>query len=152
MGSVFDTLSPSRFTILGYGGLLPFLGLALLVCFGGEYRDNLAEALVGYGAVILSFVGALHWGFAMTLPALPATERQQRLVWSVMPALIGWVAMLLPVSWGCWVLASGFTVHLWQDRKLANFMPGWYMPMRVRLTVVASLCLVLSAIVMAFGN
>jgi hypothetical protein len=32
-------------------------------------------ALLGYGAVILSFVGALHWGFAMTLPDMPLRQR-----------------------------------------------------------------------------
>ena len=102
--------------------------------------------LVGYGAVILSFVGALHWGFAMTLQGLPAKQRQERLVWSVIPALIGWVGTLLPVPLGCLVLTFGFVGHLWQDRKLAQAVPGWYLPMRVHLTAVASLCLLVSAL------
>ncbi|MND39363.1 hypothetical protein D3C80_300770 [compost metagenome] len=102
--------------------------------------------MVGYGAVILSFVGALHWGFAMTLQDLPAKQRQERLVWSVIPALIGWVSTLLPVPVGCLVLTFGFVGHLWQDRKLAQAVPGWYLPMRVHLTAVASLCLLVSAL------
>ena len=49
--------------MLGYGGLLPFLFLAGAVVLG--IRLPLAPApslLVGYGAIILSFIGALHWG------------------------------------------------------------------------------------------
>ncbi|WP_367237325.1 DUF3429 domain-containing protein [Pseudomonas sp. Rh2] len=150
MSAVFNTLSPSRFKVLGYSGLLPFVGAALLICLATDYRDSLSVALVGYGAVILSFVGALHWGFAMTLQELSANGRQERLVWSVIPALIGWVSMLLPVSWGSLVLACGFIGHLWQDRKLVNILPGWYWPMRVRLTIVASVCLLIGALVLSF--
>jgi hypothetical protein len=152
MRTAFTTLSPSRFTALGYGGLLPFVALTLLFFWADEYRDFLSVALVSYGAVILSFVGALHWGFAMMLQGLLANERQERLVWSVIPALIGWVSMLLPVPWGCLVLAFGFIGHLWQDRKLVNIVPGWYWPMRVRLTILASLCLVICALVVFFDN
>ncbi|WP_054885170.1 DUF3429 domain-containing protein [Pseudomonas sp. NBRC 111130] len=152
MSTVFDSLSPRRFTVLGYSGLLPFVGLTLLICLAAEYREFLSIALVGYGAVILSFVGALHWGFAMTLQGLPAAERQERLVWSVIPALIGWIGMLLPAPWGCFLLCFGFIGDFWQDRKLMNFLPEWYLPMRMNLTIVASLCLIIGALVVSFEN
>lgn len=109
MSSVATALSPSRFTVLGYGGLLPFIGLTALILFWAEYRAFFSIMLVGYGAVILSFVGALHWGFAMTLQGLTAKQRQERLVWSVIPALIGWVGTLLPVPLGCLVLTFGLS-------------------------------------------
>ncbi|MGS7252224.1 DUF3429 domain-containing protein [Pseudomonas sp. SK] len=140
-----STLLPRRFAILGYGGLLPFVGLMLLVVFVPEYRALWAMMLVNYGAVILSFVGALHWGFAMALPALPAEQRRKRLMWSVVPALLGWVSTLLPVSLGCLMLLGGFALHYWQDRKLLQVVPGWYLPMRLQLTTVASICLLLGA-------
>ncbi|EKT4485437.1 DUF3429 domain-containing protein [Pseudomonas putida] len=146
MSSVSTALSPSRFAVLGYAGLLPFIGLTLLILFSVEYRAFFSMMLVGYGAVILSFVGALHWGFAMALQGLPAQQRRERLVWSVIPALIGWVSTLLPVPWGCLVLTFGFIGHLWQDRKLVQAVPGWYLPMRMHLTAVASVCLLLSAL------
>ena len=62
---------PGPVAWLGYGGLLPFGALALLLLDGA--RSALWwPALLAYGAVILSFVGALHWGFAMVLPGLGA--------------------------------------------------------------------------------
>nr|WP_225780394.1 DUF3429 domain-containing protein [Pseudomonas sp. Marseille-Q3773] len=139
------TLLPRRFALLGYGGLLPFVGLMLLVVFSPEYRSVWAMMLVNYGAVILSFVGALHWGFAMALPELAAEQRRKRLLWSVVPALLGWVSTLLPVSLGCLLLLGGFALHYWQDRKLQQVVPGWYLPMRLQLTTVASICLLLGA-------
>ena len=54
---------PPAATALGYAGLVPFAAGALgIVLLGDELRVFAARALVAYGAVILSFVGAVHWG------------------------------------------------------------------------------------------
>jgi hypothetical protein len=53
-----------------------------------------------YGAVILSFVGAQHWGLAMALPGLDEAERTHRFVWSVGPCLLAWPALVLPPQMG----------------------------------------------------
>lgn len=146
--------SPRYVALLGYGGLLPFVGLLLLILFSVEYRPFLTQALVAYGAVILSFVGALHWGFAMTLQGLSADQCRERFIWSVIPALIAWPALLLPAPLGLLLLIFGFVTHYWQDRRLvkAATLPAWYLPMRLRLTLVASLCLLLGAITVAIGS
>lgn len=149
------SLSPPRYiALLGYGGLLPFVGLLLLILFSAQYRPFLTQALVAYGVVILSFVGALHWGFAMTLQGLHADQCRERFIWSVIPALIAWPALLLPAPLGLLLLIFGFVAHYWQDRRLvkAAALPAWYLPMRLRLTLVASLCLLLSAITVAIGS
>ena len=149
MNALPSTSLPKHVSLLGYGGLLPFISLALLIPFSSDYRPLFAIALVNYGAVILSFVGALHWGFAMTAQDMKAEQRSGRFIWSVIPALIAWIATLLPMPLGCLLLVIGFVVHLWQDRQLSRVisLPAWYLPMRLRLTVVASVCLLLAAIV-----
>lgn len=147
--NVSSSISPPRhIVLLGYGGLLPFVGLALLILTSVEYRPFLAVALVNYGAVILSFVGALHWGFAMSVQNMSAELRRDRLIWSVIPALIAWLSTLLPVPVGCLLLIVGFVVHYWQDRQLVRAvnLDVWYLPMRFRLTAVASVCLLIGAI------
>lgn len=45
---------------LGAAGLLPYFGLAALSWLPGVPQSMVTQALLGYGAVILSFVGALH--------------------------------------------------------------------------------------------
>lgn len=148
------TSPPRHVALLGYGGLLPFIGLALLILGFSEHRLLWATALVTYGAVILSFVGALHWGFAMTAQGMSIEQRRDRFIWSIIPALIAWAATLLPLSWGCLLLVVGFVVHVWQDRQLLQVvsLPAWYLPMRLRLTSVASVCLLLGAVVMAINS
>ena len=149
MNALPSTSLPKHVSLLGYGGLLPFIFLALLIPFSLDYRTLFEIALVNYGAVILSFVGALHWGFAMTVQDISAEQRRDRFIWSVIPALTAWVATLLPMPLGCLLLVIGFVGHFLQDRRLLRVisLPAWYLPMRLRLTLVASVCLMLAAMV-----
>jgi uncharacterized membrane protein len=154
MNALPSTSLPKHVSLLGYGGLLPFIFLALLIPLSLDYRPLFAIALVNYGAVILSFVGALHWGFAMTVQDLSAEQGSDRFIWSVIPALIAWIATLLPMPLGCLLLVIGLVVHLRQDRQLLRVtsLPAWYLPMRLRLTLTASVCLLLAAIVEALHS
>lgn len=138
---------PAAVAWLGYGGLLPFVGMALLVHLEPQTAGLGLRALIGYGAVILSFVGALHWGFAMIACGLDANRRARAYSWSVVPALLAWPSLLLPAHQGALLLVLGFVLHLVQDRRLARHarLPGWYLPLRWRLTVVASLSLLAGA-------
>ncbi len=150
--------APLRATIpptaawLGYGGLLPFVLLALGILVDNQQAALFSAALIAYGAVILSFVGALHWGFAMALGEFNAESghrrRNETLVWSVVPALLAWPALLAPTAPASALLIAGFVAHYGQDRRLAAFasLPAWYLPMRLRLTVFACLCLATGAL------
>jgi hypothetical protein len=127
---------------LGYGGAAPFLGLAVAAGWGGGYTVQLTHALMAYGAVILSFVGALHWGFAMTLRDF-AAGRQALFVWSVVPALLAWVALLLAPLPAAVLMIGGFLAHYGWDVALArrSELPNWYLPLRLRLTTIACVSL-----------
>ena len=123
---------PGPVAWLGYGGLLPFVARAA----GGLWAPSTpwwSAALLAYGAVILSFVGALHWGFAMALSGLSTAERTRCFVWSVVPSLMAWPATLLPPAGGAALLVTGFVAHLVQDHRLAarTSLPAWYLPLRV---------------------
>ncbi len=138
-----DREPPAHVAWLGYGGALPFIGLTLLIAADAHRAPLWSDALLGYGAVILSFVGALHWGFAMTAPRLTPAGRRRAFVWSVVPALMAWPATVLAGSASALILMAGFALQWAQDRRLAGpaGLPAWYLPLRWRLTAVASLCL-----------
>lgn len=136
---------------LGYGGLLPFLGLAGLSLLDPARSAAWTAALIAYGAVILSFVGALHWGVAMSQPSLDTRLQQRAYAWSVVPALLAWPAPLVGGSAAAGLLVTGFALHLWQDLRLAGpaGLPAWYLPMRWRLSFVAGACLIGSTLAAA---
>ncbi|MGQ9685504.1 MAG: DUF3429 domain-containing protein [Thiobacillaceae bacterium] len=132
---------------IGSSGALPFVLLTILIWLPGEHRTLAAQALLAYGAVILSFVGALHWGLAMSLQPAQHSPTGRMYAWSVVPALLAWVALLLPAAWAVAILLAGLWGQYAQDRRLARIviLPDWYLPLRLVLTSAASLALVLAS-------
>jgi hypothetical protein len=124
---------------LGYAGAIPFLagatGVALALLPAGP--------LLAYGAVILAFMGGIHWGLGMP-GALPDGRR---LGLSVVPALLGWAALLLGGRHGLLLLAVAFLGVLALDLAAARSgaAPAWYPSLRVPLTAVVVASLLLAA-------
>ena len=127
---------PILATLLGLAGLLPFIGCGV-VALGSE-SDRGAMALTAYGAVILAFLGAVHWGFALEDPAGPALR--PRLALGVAPSLVGWLALLLAIvgqiDAGLGLLALGFvaTTAVEARAQRAGLMPHGYMMLRYVLS------------------
>lgn len=134
---------------LGAGGLIPFVILTGAVWFSDEaYRIMAYEWLRTYAAVILSFVGALHWSFAMLHPKMTEPERNTVMAWSIVPALVAWLALLAPLRHGLAVTAAMFALHYAMDRAFVQrfALAEWYLPLRGGLTIVVIVCLTLAAI------
>lgn len=134
-----DFVAPRPARVLGYLGLIPFVAGALLMWV--PPLAILAErAVLSYGAVILSFMGAVHWGLAMH-STHPARDRQLAL--SVLPALVAWVALLLPPLAAFPVLIVSFTALNAVDRQAVAMgaAPRWYPTLRFPLTVIVVVCL-----------
>ena len=128
---------------LGYAGLIPFVLGALLVWLVREdAHPYVALALAGYGAVIVSFLGGIHWGLAFRHAEPP----QRLLVWGVVPSLLAWVAVMMPPSAGLVVLAVMLAACYAVDRRLytEEGVAHW-LTLRFRLSAVASLCCFIGA-------
>ena len=139
--------------VLGLAGLLPFLLCGLLAV--GQDGDRAAFALVGYGAVILAFLGGVHWGFALREPA--AGGERARLTLGVVPSLVGWLALLLTMAVnaaaGMGLLLVGFLgVTLVESRATAaGLLPPSYMRLRYGLSGAVAAVLVLVLLMRLFG-
>ncbi len=132
--------------LLGYSGLLPFVGITLLLLSKPYHQAYWQHALLSYGAVILTFVGALHWAFAMQARDIAHTIQRNLYVWSVIPSLAAWLALLLPYTYGCGLLVSFFVMALWRDLLLDRVfvLPDWYLPLRKKLTLIVTICLLVA--------
>ena len=126
--------------VLGYGGALPFLCGAMAASEKVAVLGVAPAYLVlTYGAVILSFLGGLHWGRVITSPNANGSSDSTWLIWSVCPSLLGWVALLLPEKVGAVVLALCFLAALQIDQKLLRdrIWPTWMRPLRLHLSLIA---------------
>lgn len=129
---------------LGYGGLIPFVGLTLVIWFWPAHQANAAIALLGYSATIASFLGAIHWGLTMRDPQ---GQSRSLLVWGVIPSLLAWVALMLPAAIGLLLIAALLWACFAVDRTVytRSGLRAW-LPMRLLLSSVASVCCVGSAV------
>lgn len=135
---------PRPALLLGFAGLIPPVGLtagALLDL--GLFAPSMPGFVLTYAAVILSFLGGSWWGYV---------TRAERPGWvllsiSVLPALAGWAAIFSfqPPS-ALFALAGALVATLAMDWLLVQrrLAPGWWMRLRVPLSLGLALCCGLS--------
>ena len=123
--------------LLGYAGLIPFIFFGVTAWFGSTHWQAFSlHALGVYGAVILSFLGAVHWGLFL-LDRSHRVLGQPAPIWAVIPSVAAWAALLLPTVPGLTVLLLLFALVLWIDRdSLRRFrLPPGYIQLRGYLTL-----------------
>ena len=147
---------------MGYAGLIPFVGLALSVQFADSPDDLIAlESLVAYGAVIASFLGALHWGACFRTMGQNSHNRwldHSVWIWGIIPALVAWLAIHVYIPLALLLLAITLIVQRMIDQStyqnyFANVeTANAFLRMRTHLTVVASICLSWAGIITLLRN
>ncbi len=143
--------SDTRTTVyyLSYGGLIPFIA-ALFGFFllDEPIRSFSLNAFITYAAVIIGFVGAVHWGFLLKTDNM--SHRNLLLSISVLPGLIGWCALLVNQQLALIIFALLYPLVFIYEKvtSLKNILPDWYMPMRVKLTY----CVTLMVLVMILSQ
>lgn len=131
---------------LGYAGLLPQVAAVAVIAPGvrGSTGQVLIPAVIGYalalvyGAVILSFLGGIWWGWAMA-----RSVGQARLAAiAVLPSLVGVACLaaggLFPLTgWPAVALGSALMLTLLVDRHLVatGEAPADWMRLRTPLSL-----------------
>jgi hypothetical protein len=134
---------------LGGFGAVPFVGLAGAIHFlSGPTKLLVAHGMVAYGAVILSFLGGVHWGLAV-LPKRASDRRKLplRLILSVIPSLLGWSSLLTGGTTALFILSASFAAMLWVDLWATRIgqAPAWYPKLRIPLSIVVIVTLLFGA-------
>jgi hypothetical protein len=133
---------PILAVILSIAGIVPFVLCGLGAVATNAVTSQLAAlVLIGYGAVVLSFLGGVHWGFTLAIEHDRA--ERLRLGLGVLPGLMGWAALAVAVyslqaALGLALLIAAFILAVvaeWQGHG-RDLVPGGYMGMRIAITVV----------------
>ncbi|MGR8948030.1 MAG: DUF3429 domain-containing protein [Gammaproteobacteria bacterium] len=133
-------------TVLGYAGLVPFVvATAMLFTDNASLGGPALYSLTVYAAIILAFMGAIHWGVAMQSNA---QSSGWQLGLSVVPALVAWLSLsvqsprdsllTLAVAFGAILIADLYAVSKF-------LVPTWYRRLRVPLSLVVIGCLCIAA-------
>jgi len=144
--------------LLTAAGAIPFLFLGAIVLLDPVGSRTAIQVLISYGAVILSFVGAVHWGFALRdtahpvngTPLAPAVLGAERdlLVFGIVPAVIGWIALSLMLHFNApalalFVLLVGFFITIVAETigRGRGVVAGNYLALRWTVSVVGLIVL-----------
>lgn len=120
---------------LGWLGVLPFFALAVLG-WTAQAPVWANAVFAAYSAVILSFLGGIRWGRAMSNEAEPVEYLR-----SVMPSLLAWPALMLPLDTAIPALALGHGLALMIDTRAEKMpSPGWFRRLRIGLSLSVIAC------------
>lgn len=104
--------------------------------------DNLhilEQVQITYGAIILSFLGAIHWG--MEFSRLGGEHGYKRLAIGVIPVLFAWPTTFLPHGIALVAQWFGFTGTWMIDQRASQqgWTTSWYSTYRFYLSIVVGL-------------
>ena len=123
----------TRANRLAWAGLLPFIGTSVLATFG-LWTEFLLPVFLIYSAVILSFLGGIHWGLVM---AGKLEQPERRLLICMAPSIVAWIAVaFLPELYALVILAGVYL--LWLNYDLAQVPEPWYERLRKPITFVVA--------------
>lgn len=129
---------------LGYAGLLPFvLGAILTWLVRPEVQPYVTDALAKYAALIVAFLGGVHWGLGLR-QRVPSPSR---FAWAVAAMLLAWIAVVMLPYAGLALLGALLWLGYAVDRRVypSHGLAAW-LTLRFRLSVVAGLsCFVAAA-------
>ena len=133
---------------LGFAGLVPFVLLSV-GCWivHPDWLGILIRGQLAYGISILSFLGGIHWGAALTSTQLTMNQTRRALIWGVTPSLIALLAAKALLGLGFAVLTIGFVTAYLIDKRLYRWygVPDWFIRLRFQLT-----CVVVAALTLTF--
>ncbi|OBZ69322.1 hypothetical protein A0H81_10949 [Grifola frondosa] len=162
-GNVFsDNVEPTQQTFLGITNsvahAVPSLTTIFLAQQAGVAATGLATNLdpgvaitlldqalnfqVTYGAVMLSFLGALHWGFEFA--GYGGHQGYPRLFLGAAPVVFGWSTLALAPMESLIAQWIGFTALWWADLRAtsAGWTPAWYSQYRFYLSILVGTCII----------
>jgi hypothetical protein len=143
---------PASAVLLVILGLGPFIGCGLAALDPHVVTaDRMLTGLIAWGALVLAFTGGLHWGLVLREPeAGPAVTpgghgigRHMRIGLAVLPLILGWVAVMLPLIAAAWLalllLIVAYIAAILAEHHAARqfVLPARYLWLRWGFTVVA---------------
>ncbi|OXB51153.1 UNVERIFIED_CONTAM: hypothetical protein H355_013806 [Colinus virginianus] len=144
MKSLKDSPKPALY--LSLAGLIPLVSVPLFMVIQRTYHPELALVQVTYGAIIVSFIGGMKWGFAVPENS-PAKPDWLNLANSTILPLLAWQALLLKdITSSAVMLVISLGVALHYDLSLLPTYPLWFKGLRIVVTVVAVLSLLATSV------
>ncbi|KAI8182942.1 Dynein heavy chain-like protein [Colletotrichum sp. SAR 10_75] len=158
---------------LGLAGTLPYLATSLSTMYlswdinlewpststfanniymnqeSAQYWLSLLEPIqLGYGAIIISFLGAVHWGMEYSEKTPSPTRTKFRYGMGVLAPMLAWPTLLMPIEYALTAQFGAFTFLYLADTRAKNkgWTPQWYGTYRFILTAIVGVSIFISLV------
>lgn len=103
---------------------------------------------LGYGAVIISFLGAVHWGMEYGARDSSAARTRFRYAMGVLAPVIAWPTLLMPIEAALTSQFAAFTLLYMADTNATTrgWAPTWYGRYRFILTAIVGVAIFVSLV------
>ncbi|MGY9027848.1 MAG: DUF3429 domain-containing protein [Candidatus Puniceispirillales bacterium] len=141
--------------LLGFMGLIPFIIGLLDLWFNQENLIFPINIPKNYGVIILTFLGSVYWGIILNQNKMNAFTNQFKifmLIWSITPALLGIVTLLIDKRISLIILSLGYLICQLVDEfynKILLF-PNWYIFLRRSLSITVITILICSYFILKY--
>src|SRR5690606_12644188 len=129
----FNATRPPGLAVgFGFAGVVPFVTGPIARWVTPEaWRERVMGEVPHFAGVILACMGAIHWGLAMRAEE-GSEQAPMQLGLSVLPPLLGWFALSLPINFAIPVFFFAFgTLYfadIWAVKQ--GLAPAWYTALR----------------------
>ncbi|ETN37742.1 uncharacterized protein HMPREF1541_07365 [Cyphellophora europaea CBS 101466] len=169
--TIVDTFSlksvPKEALAVGLAGVVPYLATSLSTVYlafdiqyaaahgqglllSGEVAEQLLHIIepiqLGYGASIISFLGAIHWGLEWA--GFGGYQGYPRYSIGIVATAVAWPTLLLPAEVGLIAQFLAFTFLYYADARASTrgWAPSWYSTYRFVLTFIVGASIVASLV------
>ncbi|CAG7851953.1 SubName: Full=Probable MNN4-regulates the mannosylphosphorylation {ECO:0000313/EMBL:CCA66657.1} [Serendipita indica DSM 11827] len=160
--SAIASAVPTPVMVFGLAGSLPYLGTSIYSVYlanqAGQAASGIASKIdpglamslldqamnvqVTYGAVMLGFLGAIHWG--LEFAQFNGSKGAPRLLLGIAPTIVGWATLGLDPGLALVAQWAGFTGLWLADMRAtaAGWTPVWYSQYRFYLSILVGTCII----------
>ena len=130
---------PPQAKLLGYLGLIPFVTIPVAVILNVLSYPQAFAFFTQYSAIILSFLGGIHWYAAIT-----ENRYSHQIYVSMLPSIVGWMALIGFIdARTLGILAFAHIALVFYDKFTLRLEPQMiieYTRFRITLTTVVVAC------------
>ncbi|KAL3428165.1 hypothetical protein PVAG01_01674 [Phlyctema vagabunda] len=111
-----------------------------------QMLEFITPVQIGYGAVIISFLGAIHWG--LEYAGYGGRHSYRRYVYGVIAPAVAWPTLLMPAEYALITQFAAFNFLYFADARatVKGWFPAWYSTYRFVLTFFVGASIVISLI------
>jgi hypothetical protein len=142
MTQATDNPLPAYARVLGWAGLLPFIGLPLAILLDPHHAVLWGEIMASYALAIICFLVGVWWGLALIRRSVAALVLSNAVV---IVAFFGHVLLTVESFLLLCALLFPGTVIIERRLRLFRPQPAYYARLRMLLTVVATASLLIAA-------